>query len=38
MPVFIIAVYAKNVQGDLDSRQREAATALTTAIRAQSGR
>ncbi len=38
MPVFLIAVYAKNVQGDLDSRQRKAATALTTAIRAQFGR
>ena len=38
MPVFLIAVYAKNVQVDLDSRQRKAATALTTAIRAQFGR
>lgn len=38
MPVFLIAVYAKNVQGDLDSRQRKAATALTTAIRARFGR
>jgi hypothetical protein len=37
-PVFLIAVYAKNVQGDLDTTQRKAATPLTTAIRAQLGR
>lgn len=38
MPVFLITVYAKNVRGDLDPRQRKAATALTDAIRAQFGR
>ncbi|WP_245278091.1 type II toxin-antitoxin system RelE/ParE family toxin [Methylosinus sp. PW1] len=35
MPCFLITVYAKNVQADLDPRQRKAATALTDAIRAQ---
>lgn len=38
MPVFLIALYAKNVQSDLDPRQRKAAKALTDAIRAQYGR
>lgn len=38
MPVFLIAVYAKNVQADLDPKQRKAAKALTDAIRAQFGR
>lgn len=38
MPCFSSRVYAKNVQADLDSRQRKAATVLTTAIRAQFGR
>ncbi|WP_018268439.1 type II toxin-antitoxin system RelE/ParE family toxin [Methylosinus sp. LW4] len=35
MPCFLITVYAKDVQADLDPRQRKAATALTDAIRAQ---
>ncbi len=35
MPVFLIAFYAKNVQTDLDPRQKKAAKALTDAIRAQ---
>lgn len=38
MPVFLIAVYAKNVQKDLDADQRKAAKGLTDAIRAQYGR
>lgn len=38
MPVFLIAVYAKNVQKDLDQKQRKAAKTLTDAIRAQFGR
>jgi hypothetical protein len=38
MPVFLITVYAKNVQGDLDPKQRKAAKGLTDAIRAQFGR
>jgi hypothetical protein len=38
MPVFLIALYAKNVQSDLDPQQRRAAKALTDAIRAQYGR
>jgi hypothetical protein len=38
MPIFLIALYAKNVQSDLDPRQRRAAKALTDAIRAQYGR
>ena len=35
MPVFLIAFYAKNVQTDLDAKQRKAAKALTDAIRQQ---
>jgi hypothetical protein len=35
MPVFLIAFYAKNVQTDLDARQKRAAKALTDAIREQ---
>jgi hypothetical protein len=35
MPVFLIAFYAKNVQADLDAKQRRAAKALTDAIRQQ---
>jgi hypothetical protein len=38
MPVFLITVYAKNVQKDLDQKQRKAAKALTDAIRVQFGR
>jgi hypothetical protein len=38
MPVFLIALYAKAAQSDLDPRQRRAAKALTDAIRAQYGR
>ena len=38
MPAFLLAFYPKNVQSDLDVRQREAAVALTEAIRAQYGR
>ena len=38
MPVFLIALYAKNVQSDLDPQQRRAAKAMTDAIRAQYGR
>jgi hypothetical protein len=35
MPVFLIALYAKNVQSDLNSQQRRAAKAVTESIRAQ---
>jgi hypothetical protein len=38
MPVFLIWVYAKNVEADLDPDQKKAAKALTDAIRAQYGR
>ncbi len=38
MPVFLIALYAKAAQSDLDPQQRRAAKALTDAIRAQYGR
>ncbi|MGO9024088.1 MAG: type II toxin-antitoxin system RelE/ParE family toxin [Beijerinckiaceae bacterium] len=38
MPVFLIALYAKNVQSDLDPQQRRAAKVLTDAVRAQYGR
>jgi hypothetical protein len=38
MPVFLIALYAKNVQGDLDPQQRRAAKAVTDAIRVAYGR
>ena len=38
MPVFLIAVYAKNDQGDLNPIQRKRARALTDAIRLQYGR
>ena len=38
MPVFLVAVYPKNTQGDLDAVQRKAALAVTDAIRAQYGR
>jgi hypothetical protein len=38
MPVFLIAVYAKNDQRDLNQTQRKQAKALTAAIRAQYGR
>ena len=38
MPIFLIAVYAKSDQTDLDPLQRKRARALTDAIRAQYGR
>lgn len=38
MPVFLVALYAKSVQSDLDPEQRRAAKAVTDAIRAQYGR
>ncbi|MBV9742093.1 MAG: type II toxin-antitoxin system RelE/ParE family toxin [Hyphomicrobiales bacterium] len=38
MPVFLLAAYAKSNRSDLDQKQRNAAKALTRAIRAQYGR
>jgi len=38
MPVFLIALYAKSAQSDLDPQQRRAAKAVTDAIRRQYGR
>ena len=38
MPVFLVAVYPKNSQADLDASQRKSALAITDAIRAQYGR
>jgi hypothetical protein len=38
MPVFLVAAYAKNDRTDLTQKQRQAAKALTDAIRAQYGR
>lgn len=38
MPVFLLALYPKNVQADLTPDQRKAAKRMTDAIRAQYGR